>query len=511
MAGKVYIVGAGPGDPKLISVKGLELIRKADVILADRLVNKRLLNEARDEAEIIYDTNEEGSQRYDLEKVMKKLIAKSAEDKTIVRLRNGDPILFNRGGDELIRLVKEDIDFEIIPGPASAEAVCEYAGIPISQKEFTTSVTFMSGQGSAEHVQQYDWNSLAAGTDTLVILLGIENLPLIIDEVLKRRDIDTPVALICSGTLPGQKVITGTLADIANDLPEEFNSKPLVMVIGDVVKLRNKLRWFERTPLFGKRIMLTRAKEQAAGFTERLEELGAEVFEFPTIKTVDPISYDEIDKALDNLAGALERRYYDWIIFTSVNAVIKFFDRMLKKEYDVRILSGCWLAAIGTATARKLQSMSLKVDYIPEDFRAEGLIDHFRKIGVHGQRFLIPRAKVAREVLPDTLKDLGAEEVDVATCYETVLDDSKVDEINAVLKEGIDFLVFTSSSTVRNLVELLEDSNIHDLLSGVSIICIGPITADTANELGLYVTATAEESTIQGIVETIRKVVKSKQ
>lgn len=498
MPGKVYFVGAGPGDPDLVTVKGLDAIKRADVILADRLVNPKILENAKSEAEIIVNDQEADSQRYDLDTAVALLSEKAREDKMVVRLRNGDPLFFNRGGDEALRLVEVGVKVEIVPGVTSAEAAPAYAGIPVTMREYTTGLTVLSGHGTADRIAAYDWPRLAAGTDTLVFLVSAENMLLITNKLIEHgRESETPAALISFGTLPRQRTVSAGLETVTQGLPKGFTDGPLVLVVGQAVDVREKLNWFETKPLFGKRIMLTRSREQAADPLARLMELGADVIEFPTIKTVPLEDYAELDRAIADFS-------YDWVVFTSVNGVKYFIERVYEQGKDLRIMGGASLAAVGPGTAMQLARFGLKLDVMPKCYIAEGLLEYFKEIDISGSKVLIPRAKVAREVLPKTLADMGAA-VETIPCYETLPDDSKVPEAKQALEEGVDIVTFTSSSTINNFMRLIGHESADQALAKTKVVCIGPATAKTAETIGLKVAAVAQPSTIPGLVDTILK------
>ncbi len=507
MPGKVYFVGAGPGDHNLITSKGLDLVRKADVIIADRLVSNKLLAEAREDAEILLSESVEGTDKYDFEGTAVKIIGQAKENKLVVRLRNGDPLMFSRGGEEAVRLADEGIPFEIVPGVTAAAAVPSYAGIPTTQKGYTDSVRIMSGQGDPERIAQYAWEDIARGSDTLIFLAAPENLPVIVEHLLKGgKDPETPAALIKWGTLPKQQTFTAMLGNLIREAPQEIIDYPLILVVGKVVELREKLNWFEKKPLFGRQIIITRSKDQSAGFTKRLEMLGADVVEIPTIKTVPVDDYSRLDAAIQNMSRDEQRKaHYDWIIFTSANGVDYFMDRLHEQGKDFRVLSGALLAAVGPATAQRLRDLGLMVDFIPKDFVAEGLIAYFLTTDMHGRRVLLPTAKVTRDVLQSELLTMGAE-VEQVPCYETIPDTSRLEILRKVLADSrLDVVTFTSSSTVKNFMKMLDDNGLNGAISNIKIVCIGPVTAKTAQELGLEVDAVAEKSTIPGLVDAVTR------
>lgn len=502
--GKVYLVGAGPGDFKLITLKGLECVQKADIIIYDRLVSSRLLAFAKPGTELIYVGKRTEHHTVDQEKINHLLVDKANEGKVVARLKGGDPFIFGRGGEEAEVLAENEIPFEVVPGVSSAYAVPAYAGIPATYRGLASGVAFVTGHENPNKVvSDIDWERLATSVETLIFLMGVHHLPLIVEQMVKNgRPKDTPVALIRLGTTTEQETLVGTLETIVKQVEESNFHPPAITIIGKVVRLRDKLKWFEKKPLFGKKVLVTRSSTQASDFVETLEELGAEVFEFPTIKIIPPESYDDLDRAIRKLSHPASS--YDWLIFTSANGVTFFFERLKALGKDVRILKDIKLAAIGPATAKKLENLGLNVDYIPLEYRAEGVIEGFEKKGVAGARILIPRAEVAREILPQKLAEMGAE-VDLVATYRTVADDSVVKRVKEMLlAEKIDIITFTSSSTVKNFVQLLKDINLSRWLKKVKVACIGPITADTARELGIRVDAVAEEYTIPGLVKAIK-------
>jgi len=501
MAGKVFLIGSGPGDPKLISIKGMECIQKADVIVYDRLASPRLLKKARPDAELIYVGKKAAQHAMKQDKINQLLADKAKEGKTVARLKGGDPFIFGRGGEEALVLVENNIPFEIVPGISSAYSVPAYAGIPATHRGVTSTIAFITGhEDPTKEDTDIDWEKISTGIGTLVFLMGVSNLPEISKQLIKHgRSEDTPVALVRWGTTPKQEVLTGTLADISDKVLKANFKAPAIIIVGDVIKLREKLKWFENGTLFGKRILVTRSRSQASDLVSLLEERGAEAVEFPTIKIDPPASYDQLDKAISDLDN------YDWVVFTSVNGVDYFINRLAELQKDIRELKGIKIAAIGPATAKRLKDLHLRVDYIPTEYRAEAIIEGFKSFGVKGQNILIPRAEVAREILPDQLRDLGAA-VDIVTTYRTIMDDSSVDEIKKMLeKEQIDMVTFTSSSTAKNFTKLLGDLDLAEALKDVAIAAIGPITAQTAQDLGFSVDIEAKEYTIPGLVKAIEE------
>jgi uroporphyrinogen III methyltransferase/synthase len=499
MKGIVYLVGSGPGDPKLISVKGVECLKEADVVVYDRLASQRILDYARPSAKMAYVGKKASEHFLEQDQINKLLADEAKKGKIVVRLKGGDPFIFGRGGEEALFLTENDIPFEIVPGISSAYSVPAYAGIPVTHRGVTSTVAFITGhEDPTKESTDIDWEKISTGAGTLVFLMGVNNLSKIVAQLLKYgRDKNTPVALIRWGTLPGQEVITGTLSDIVDVAKTKDFKPPAVIVVGDVIRLREQLAWFEKKPLFGMRILVTRSRNQASDLVSLLEKKGAQPIEFPTIKIEPPQSFEQLDAAINGL------NKYQWAVFTSANGVDFFFDRLQALGKDLRELKGIKMAAIGPATAKRLAGLQLLIDYVPDEYRAEAVIDGFKKVGVAGLNILIPRAEVAREILPEQLREMGAT-VDVATAYRTVSDDSKVDEIKGMLTgKEIDIVTFTSSSTAKNFVNLLAELDLPKLLENVRIACIGPITANTVRKLGLQVDIEAKEYTIPGLVEAI--------
>ena len=502
--GIVYLVGAGPGDPGLFTLKGVDCLRRAEVVVYDYLAGKQLLDYAAEDAELIYVGKKGGDHTMGQEDINQLLVQKGVEGKVVARLKGGDSFIFGRGGEEALALRQAGVPFEVVPGISSAYAVPAYAGIPVTHRSITTEVAFITGHEDPTKAEStIQWDKIATGVGTLVFLMGVKNLPYIVENLVANgRPADTPVALIRWGTTPRQETLTGTLENIAALVKEHGFKAPAITIVGDVVGLREQLRWFENRPLFGRRVVVTRSRSQASDLSEALAESGALPLEFPTIKVIPPEDgYAALDEAVTRLRGS-DVPYYDWLLFTSVNGVEQFFSR-LDQAGDVRDLKGMRLGAIGPATAAALERRGLRLDFVPSEYRAEAVIDGLLGMGVTGQRVLIPRAREAREILPEKLAAAGAE-VDVVPAYETVLDDSGSGVLRDMLESGdIDIITFTSSSTVKNFVALLDGYDFSRLPAEVTIACIGPITADTARELGLRVDLVAEKYTIPGLVDAL--------
>ncbi|MDD4168718.1 MAG: uroporphyrinogen-III C-methyltransferase [Desulfotomaculaceae bacterium] len=496
--GMVYIVGAGPGDPKLITVKGLECLKEADTIVYDRLAGRRLLSLARPEAEMIYAGKIPGGHTMKQEEINRLLVEMARAGRIVTRLKGGDPFVFGRGGEEAEALYEAGIPFEVVPGVTSAIAAPAYAGIPVTHRGLASDLSIVTGnEDPLKENSSIAWEHLVAGRGTLIFLMGMANLPKIMENLIKYGlSMQTPVALVRWGTQSNQRTLTGTLADICDKAVQAGMESPVVIVVGDVVKLRDKLRWFDNKPLFGKRILVTRAREQAGALSEKIEALGGEALEFPAIVIAEPEDYTPLDRALKSLSG------FDWIIFTSVNGVAAFFQRLRRHRIDIRKLYRAKLCAIGPKTREALENYGLMVEYVPGEYRAEeiaaGLVGKLKP----GERVLLPRAAGSRPVLPETLRKMGAAVTEVAA-YRTLPAGGDGSAVKELLGRGaIDLITFTSSSTVRNFVGLLGD-DAGALPEKVAVACIGPVTAATARELGVKVDVVATEYTIDGLVTAI--------
>jgi uroporphyrinogen III methyltransferase/synthase len=496
--GMVYLVGAGPGDYKLISVKALEYIQQADTIVYDRLADDRLLSTARPDVELIYVGKASSNHTMRQEDINQLLVDKAKEGKNVVRLKGGDPFVFGRGGEEALTLVENKVSFEVVPGITSAISVPAYAGIPVTHRGIATSFAVITGHEDPTKAEStIKWSHLATAVDTLVFLMGVENLPHITTKLIENgRSADTPAAVIRWGTKPEQRVLVTTVGKAAADVAREGIKPPAIFIVGEVVNLRQDLAWFDQRLLFGKTALVTRAREQASALTCQLENLGAQCIEAPSIKLVPPESYAELDKAIDKLAT------YNWMVFTSVNGVEHFFTHLYSKKRDSRALGNVKIAAIGAQTAAALKNYGILADIVPLEFRAEGIVAALTGRIEPGMSVLIPRALVARDILPEKLREMGAT-VDVVPVYRTLTGDSDGEMLAQKLSAGeIDLVTFTSSSTVTNLLELLGSKG-SELLKTAKIACIGPITAGTCLENGIKPDVIAEEYTIHGMVEAI--------
>ena len=498
---KVYLVGAGPGDPGLITVKGKECIETADVVIYDYLAAPALLNYAQKKAETIYVGKKGGDHTLSQDGINALIVEKARAGLRVCRLKGGDPFIFGRGGEEAEILEAQGIPFEIVPGVTSAIAAAAYAGIPLTHRKLTATLAFVTGhEDPHKEESSVDWESLGRGIGTLVFFMGIKNLPDITQKLIAHgKSPATPVAVVRWGTTPSQQTVIGTLDDIAVRVKKAGLKAPAIIVVGEVVRLREKLKWFETRPLLGKRIVVTRAREQASDLVKRLADLGAECLQYPTINVIPAPDITPLDDAINRLST------YDWIVFTSVNGVKFFFERLFELDQDVRALNSLQTAAIGPVTSQRLLEFGLKSDIIPQNYRAEAVVEAFRRENLLGKKVLLPRAAEARPVLPVELRKMGAA-VDEVTTYltEKVVDGADL-LIEQLTDKRIDLITFTSSSTVRNFKALLPPHNFKDLLDGVTIASIGPITTDTASELGFDVHITARTYTIAGLCDAIVK------
>ncbi|RKP54230.1 uroporphyrinogen-III C-methyltransferase [Cohnella endophytica] len=503
--GKVYLVGAGPGDPKLITVRGLEALKRSDVVVFDRLAGPQLLNQARPDAERIYVGKLPDRHTMKQEEINRLLVDLALQGKTVIRLKGGDPTVFGRVGEEAELLRKNGIPYEIVPGITSAIAVPAYAGIPVTHRDLASSFSIITGHESPDKLEHtIYWDKVTNATGTLVFLMGVAKIAYISDQLIKHgRSPETPVALIQWGTRAEQRTVVGTLRDIDVKVKEAGLKPPAVIVVGEVVRQRETLAWIEDKPLFGRRILVTRARSQASELLAKLDELGGETYEFPVIETRIPTS-DEKLRAIESALG--QAAEYDWVILTSVNGVDYFYEWLNKHGVDIRKFSRAKFAAVGPKTAEALAARGVRADLLPESFRAESLLDSLDGLIEPGQLALLPRGDLAREILPKELKERGVRTVEIDV-YETALSAPRDPWLPEMLANGeIHVITFTSSSTVVNLLEALRRlgiSNPADALSGIEIACIGPVTAKTAEENGLKVTVVPERYTIDGLVEAL--------
>jgi uroporphyrinogen III methyltransferase/synthase len=498
--GIVYLVGAGPGDPGLLTVKGKECLERADVVLYDYLANPALLDHAPANAERVYVGRRGRGHYQDQAEINRLLIERAQAGQVVVRLKGGDPFVFGRGGEEAEAVAAAGVPFEVVPGVTAAIGVPAYAGIPVTHRTLASTVTVVTGhEDPSKGTTVIDWPKLAATSGTLVFMMGMKTLPMIVSRLLDEgRSADTPVAAVRWGTKPEQRTIIGTLRDIVAKAAEAGLEPPTVIVVGDVVKLRDQLNWFEKRPLFGKRIVITRAREQAEVFARLLAAYGADPVSAPTIKTVPPLSWEALDHAIATLSD------YSWLIFTSVNGIAPFMERLKRARRDVRSLAHLQIGAIGPRTADELSRYGLTADLVPSEYQAEGMVAAMSHHELTGAKILIPRAAVARELLPEQLRAQGAA-VDVVAAYRTVLPETGLNRLKEQIQAGaIDVVTFTSSSTVSNFVGLIGgEAEARRLGAKTTVACIGPITARTAEEYGLPVTIMPGENTVPALAQAI--------
>ncbi|HEY2433763.1 MAG TPA: uroporphyrinogen-III C-methyltransferase [Vicinamibacterales bacterium] len=494
----VYIVGAGPGDPGLMTVRGLRRLETADVVVYDHHIHARLLRSARADAEQI-DVGPAAPRPLDQDAISLLLVEKAREGKTVVRLKWGDPFLFDSGGKEAIFLHEQQIPFEVIPGVPATVAVPAYAGIPLTYPGAGEVVTLVRGhEGESTELPPAEWDRLAGIDGTLVCYAAAPQVGTIVAALLAHgHSGDETAAIIYDGTTSAQQTVVAPLSQIA------ASARPRgagMLVVGRVVGLREHLRWFDDRPLFGRRIVVTRSREQAADFVDMLEERGAETIQLPTIRIAPPDDPDGLDRAAAAAAG------YDWIVFTSANAVDAFFGRLLQCA-DVRELKGVRLCAVGPSTAQHISRFGVRVDLVPDESRSEGVLEVLAAAGpLQGTRILLPRADIAREALPDQLRDAGAEVTEVVA-YRTILAGPERhgdhDVYRMLLDRQIDAVTFTSASTVRSFARLLGEEQAADLLNTTVVAAIGPVTAEAAQQLGIRVGVMPKKYTIPDLVDAL--------
>ena len=494
--GKVFIVGAGPGDTDLITLKALNCIERANVILYDELVNATLLKRASINTELIYVGKKEGCHSVSQDEMGNLLVEYAKAGKTVCRLKGGDPFVFGRGGEEAELLFKNNIPFEIVPGITSAISAPAYAGIPITQRGFASGFCVFTGhEDPTKDSSDLNWQAIAKLNSTLVFLMGMKNLPLIIDNLIQNgMDENTPIAIIHRGTTPLQKTVTGTLKNIVSIVKKESIKTPSIIVVGKVVSLRESLSWFENKPLLGKEILVTRTRKQASSLVQSLHSLGAMTHEFPLIE-LEPNeqSHQELETSIKELSN------YDWIVFTSTNGVEVFLDRISSLGFDGRIFKGVNICAIGSATRDKLAEYFIKADLVPNDYVSESIIESLKN-KVKGKKVLLPRADIARDVLPDGLTKCGAD-VKVISTYHIKIASGSSDELKKLLGE-VDLVTFASSSTVDNFVEIL-GNDFDEFKDQVKAASIGPITTSAIKKHSLNLALEAREYTIPGLVDSI--------
>lgn len=487
--GKVFLVGAGPGDIKLITIRGSELIASADVIIYDNLVNHDLLLRSKKGAERIYVGKQASKHALPQHEINSLLVEKAREQKIIVRLKGGDPFIFGRGGEEAEYLLNHNIDFEIVPGVTSSISVPAYAGIPLTHRDYASTVAFITGHEDAKkNESSIRWHELANGPDTLVFLMGVKNISSITQQLIHEgKSPLTPAGIITSGTLPGQKVFIGTLGNIVDVAKKENVKPPAIFVVGKVVELREKLMWFERKPFFGKTILITRAPHQSFKFGEELVEKGADVVHAPTIEIVPIEPNKKLKQAINHISE------YTYIIFTSVNSVAVFFDNLMKNGKDTRALKDTSIIPIGQATAALLETKGVSADIIPQSYTSEGIAETLYGQQISHKKFLLPRAEAGRDYLVDFIRNNGGI-CNVVPIYKTTLP-KRIEPLH----KKIDIATFTSSSTVDNFITLYGKEALKDTI----IASIGPITSKTLERHGLPVHIEAKKYDIPGLIDAM--------
>lgn len=497
MKGKVFLIGAGPGDERLITLRGLDCIQAADVIVYDRLAPQKILQYRKKDCELIYVGKQSKNHIKTQEEINAILYERALEGKRVARLKGGDPYVFGRGGEEGKYLVNRGIEIEVIPGITSAIGGAAYAGIPITHRDYASSFHVITGHLKEED-RELDWATLAKLKGTLVFLMGMSELEdITINLINHGMQKTTPVAVVHWATTQKQRVATGTLEDIHEIILREGMSSPSIILVGQVVKLRESLNFFERKPLFGKKVLVTRAQPQNSRLSQKIYELGGTPIEFPVIQIKDLSQEERICQEIKKV------NQYNYVIFTSQNGVKIFFDRLFSLGLDVRQLGNSTIVAIGKATAREIEKYYLHADIIPKDYIAEGIYDRLKDQLQSGDKILIPRAKESRSFLVDKLSKLC--KVQELKIYETILGEGieSKEEIRRLLeKREIDYITFTSSSTVKNLVKIVGDS---EMLKGVKLMSIGPITSKTIKDFGLKVYKQAKDYDIAGLLKILKE------
>ena len=484
---KVYLVGAGPGDPGLITVKGRKILERADAILYDHLANDRLLDLAPASAERVYVGKKRSAHEFSQEEISAMLIERARRGWNVVRLKGGDPFIFGRGGEEIEALSAAGIPFEIVPGVTTPLGLAAYTGVPLTHREHTSAVTFVTGH----NVEAIDWSKVGAA-ETIVLFMGLVNFPAIAQELIARgRSAKTPAMAVRWATRPDQQTITGALEDLPGKIADAGMKPPATIVIGEVVALRDRFSWYEKLPLFGQRIVVTRDRRQAMELAEPIEALGGEALLLPVIEIREAADPAPLDHAISQLNS------YDWLIFTSVNGVRYFLDRLDRSAVDLRSLKAK-ICAIGPATKAAVEALHLKVDKMPEEYVAESLVQAFASEDLNWSRILLPRAAVARDLVPMELKRRGAT-VDVVEAYRTVAPEDAAARAKEILARRPHWITFTSSSTVNNLVEVAG----AEALRGIKLASIGPITSHTIREHGLEVNLEANPHTVPGLIAAL--------
>jgi uroporphyrinogen III methyltransferase / synthase len=490
--GIVYLVGAGPGDPGLMTARSLELIVAADVIVHDRLIPRDALAAARPDAEVLYVGKEAGSASVPQGQIEELLVDRARQGKLVVRLKGGDPFVFGRGGEEAEALAAAGVPFEVVPGVTAGVAAPAYAGVPVTHRDDASAVAFVTGHEDPEKGEDsLDYEALARFPGTLVFYMGVKALPRLAERLVAAgRDAGEPALVVERGTFPDQRTVLSTLAGIANAASDAGIKPPAVTVVGPAAARRERIAWFEGRPLHGKRVIVTRARAQASELARRLDALGAEPIELPAIRIEPRIDSKEVRRAIESLHA------YALVCLTSANGARLLFEAMAEQGRDARALANATVAAIGPGTAAALAEHGVLADIVPERSVAEALVEALTKLDVEGKPGLIARAAEARDVLPEALRKRGAQ-VDVVALYETLAERPDSDAIERASEA--DYLTFTSSSTVRNFVDALPD----DLAANARVVSIGPITSEAAREAGLTVDVEASRHDIDGLLDAL--------
>jgi uroporphyrinogen III methyltransferase/synthase len=498
----VYLIGTGPGDPGLITVHGLECLRRADVVIHDHEVPIRVLKQARPGAELI-DVGKAGRQPMEQDAITFLLAEKVRDGKLVARLKRGDPFVFDRGGEEALFLHAQGIPYEVVPGIPLGIGVPAYAGVPVTYPGGGDTITLVRGyEDDNRALPDVDWASLAKLDGTVVCYVGSQQLSRLLDALVSNGwPPDGEAVIVYNGTLTSQETTTGTIEELAAQAREHPRRDPAIVVVGRVAAFRNHLRWFDARPLFGKRVLVTRPRDQAAEMVDRLSILGAEAIEAPMIRIVPPEDLGPLRRAADSVET------FDWIVFSSANAVEMFMSVLLDGKRDVRSLKGPRLCCVGTGTAERLARYGIKADLVPDEFRGEALVYAMAETGsIEGRRILVPRADIGRDVVVEGLRNAKALVSDVVA-YRTVLEDAQQDDgpdvYRMLLDDEIDVVTFTSPSAVRNFASIYGKEQTIDLLSRTIVAAIGPVTSDAATQLGLTVKVQPTVSTIAGLVDAI--------
>ncbi len=493
-AGTVYLVGAGPGDAGLITVRGREVLSQADVVVYDRLIGTELLEYCRPDAEKIFVGKAAARHALPQDDINALLVERAQAGHTVCRLKGGDPFVFGRGGEEALFCRAHGVPFVVVPGVSSSIAAPAYAGIPVTQREVATSFAVVTGHTKDDDAPPPELPQ----ADTLVFLMGVRALPKIVAQLLARGESpDKPVALVRWGTTGQQQVVSGTLKNIEAEVERSGLKPPALIVVGDVVSLRDDMQCLDNRPLWGQTIIVTRAREQASSLVAGLQERGAQVLQCPTIRIAELADYSPLDNAIAELSS------FDWVVFTSTNGVEQFWRRLRERGKDARVFAGARIGAIGPATVQSLAQRGLAADYVASVSISETVAEELLARGVEGQKVLLVRAVEGREVLHERLQAGGAAVV-MAPCYQTVPDHSNVEAARAALEQGsVNWVTFTSSSTVQNFLQALGADFVQAQRSRFKVACIGPVTAQTAQQHGLEPDAVAEDASVEALIEIL--------